>query len=312
MTDKLIIPASIIIPTANRASVLFKTLESIACQNVQPENIVIIDASEGSETEKILIQNFSGLSSKLIYRRATLKGAATQRSQGMSLSQEPFVFFMDDDILLQPHCIDNLWQCINSEESIGAVNAMITNQKYHQPGRVTRFWYRFMHGKSLPSYAGMCIGPAWNLLPEDSDTLPNCNKVEWLNSTCALYKREALPDPVFDTHFTGYSLLEDVALSITVSRNWKLYNVRTAKIFHDSQPGVHKDHIYTFARMELINRHYVMTKILGRSTFLYYIKLFIFELWGMVSILNSKAGWLNLGPDLIGKLAAVKVLLFKK
>ncbi len=310
MIDKLIIQASIIIPTANRASILFKTLESIASQNTQPENIVIIDASLSNETEKILEQKFKNLASELIYRRATFSGAATQRLQGISLTQQPFVFFMDDDILLQPNCINNLWQCINSENDIGAVNAMITNQKYHQPGRITRFWYRFMHGKRLPSYAGMCIGPAWNLLPEDSDTLPLWNKVEWLNSTCALYRRQALPDPVFDKHFTGYSLLEDVALSITVAKKWKLYNVREAKIFHDSQPGFHKDKIIAFSKMELVNRHYVMTRIMGKKGIGIYLKLLVFELWGMISILNSKAGWKNLVPTIVGKFAGIGNILF--
>ncbi len=55
--------------------------------------------------------------------------------------------------------------------------------------------------------------------------------VEWLNTTCTLYRREALPDPPFLSHFTGYSLMEDLALSLTVGKRWKLANARGLRIF---------------------------------------------------------------------------------
>jgi len=108
---------------------------------------------------------------------------------------------------------------MQSDAGIGGVNAMITNQQYHTPGRVSRIMYRLMHGKKSASYAGKCIGPASNLLPQDIDSLPEYQPVEWLNTTCTLYRKEALPQPAFHSHFTGYSLMEDVSLSLTVAKN---------------------------------------------------------------------------------------------
>ena len=63
---------------------------------------------------------------------------------------------------------------------------------------------------------------------------------------------------------TGYSLMEDVTLSLRVGRKWKLANVREARIFHDSQPGQHKSDLRVLAKMEIINRHYVVRNILGQ------------------------------------------------
>jgi glycosyltransferase involved in cell wall biosynthesis len=304
--DKAIIqPISAIIPTANRAGVLQATFTSIANQNVQPAEIIVIDASDDDHTEKVCAMQFEKLESNIIYLKATKKGAAIQRNQGMSVAKNEFILFCDDDILLEPFCIERLWNGINSDNNIGGVNAMVTNQQYHTPGKLTRTMYQLMYGEKLATYAGKCIGPGWNLLPEDNDALPELVEVEWLNTTCTLYKKEALPIPAFSESFTGYSLMEDVTLSLIVSRDYKLYNARTARIFHDSQPGSHKNNTFEQARMELLNRHHVMKHILHRGGFKNYAKLTTLQLFGIITSLTNASGWKNLLPSVGGKLAAI-------
>ena len=236
----MLVAITSIIPTANRSSVLQRTLESLGKQEIQPAEIVVVDASDNELTKKICCSPITGLESVIKYRMARQRGAASQRMEGLEGNINSVVFFLDDDIILEPGCIRGLWNCLQSDNRIGAVNAMITNQRYHTPGKLTKFMYRLMSGKDLLSYAGKCIGPAWNLLPEDDPDLPECNEVEWLNTTCTLYRMDALPVPVFPERFKGYSLLEDLALSLTVGKKHKLFNVRNARIFHDSQPGDHK------------------------------------------------------------------------
>jgi glycosyltransferase involved in cell wall biosynthesis len=277
------IPVSAVIATANRAAVFNKTLISLFSQSVVPQQIIVVDASDNDETYLQCKQNYPTIE----WIKAKIKGAATQRNEGLELVQTDFVFFLDDDILFEADCMQNLWTAINSADDIGGVNAMITNQQYHTPGKVTRFMYQLMHGKKLDSYAGKCIGPAWNLLPEDKETLPEIVPVEWLNTTCTIYRKAALPRPVFSSHFTGYSLMEDVCLSLEVAKNWKLFNARTARIFHDSQPGVHKKNDFELAKMELVNRYYIMSKILGRTGFKNYIKLLLFQLFGIMTSANK-------------------------
>jgi glycosyltransferase involved in cell wall biosynthesis len=304
--DKAIIkPISAVIPTANRADVLRATLISLSNQNVQPAEIIVIDASDNDDTEKVCAAQFAKLESNITYFKAVKKGAATQRNQGMDIAKHEFILFCDDDILLEPFCIERLWNGINSEENIGGVNAMVINQRYHTPGKLTRTMYQIMYGEKLSTYAGKCIGPAWNLLPEDDDNLPGLVPVDWLNTTCTLYRRKALPDPVFPEVFTGYSLMEDLTLSLIVARNYKLYNARTARIFHDSQPGTHKNNTFNQARMELLNRHYVMKYVMGRNTFNSYLKLTLLQLFGILALLSNAQGWKNLFPAIGGKLAAI-------
>ena len=146
------------------------------------------------------------------------------------------------------------------------------------------------------------LGPAVNLLPEDRDDLPEVVPVQWLNTTCTLYRREALPEPMFPSNFIGYSLMEDLTLSLTVGRHWKLANARTARIYHDSQRGEHKEDVVAMSTMELVNRHYVMTKVMGKRDFGDYAKLAVWELFQLASCAIDNRGGIAFWRELRGKM----------
>jgi glycosyltransferase involved in cell wall biosynthesis len=305
----MLLPISAIVPTRNRSAPLARTLHSLAQQSVQPSEMIVVDGSTDDSTQKLCEGQIYGLATQIKYYRATEIGAATQRNQGMLHARENVIWLMDDDILLEPECLARLWTALQSHPQLGGVNAMITNQRYLPPGRISRYLFRFLHGRRESSYAGKCIGPGLNLLPEDNPNLPEIVPVEWLNTTCTLYRREVLPQPLFGANFTGYSLMEDVTLSLMVAKKWQLANARTARIFHDSQPGDHKNHPGVLAKMDLVNRHYVMTQILHRCSLGDYVKLIVLQFFGIVASLTSKTGWVSLPLVLNGKLQAIAEII---
>lgn len=300
---------AVIIPTRNRATALRRTLESLGAQSPQPAELIIVDASEDSSTRGVCEETVPGLHSVVSWCRADVLGAATQRNQGVRASSRSVVGFMDDDILFEPLCFARLWSALQSDPHLGGVNAMITNQRYQRPGRISRFVFRLMAGRAERSYAGRVLGPAVNLLPEDSDDLPEIVPVEWLNTTCTLYRRESLPDPPFPAHFTGYSLMEDLTLSLTVGKRWKLANARTARIYHDSQPGTHKSDSAGLAEMHLLNRYYVMKRVLGRSRFQDHFNLAVWMTFSHISALAGGSGWRSQVARLWGECRAVITIL---
>jgi len=302
-----LLPIAVVIPTRNRAPALRRTLESLGAQSSQPAELIIVDGSDDLVTRSMCLEQVvPGLGSHISWYRAEVPGAATQRNQGVRTGSQAVMGFMDDDILLEPLCLARLWSALQSDLNLGGVNAMIINQRYQTPGRISRFVFRLMAGRAERSYAGRVLGPAVNLLPEDSDDLPEIVPVEWLNTTCTLYRREALPDPPFPAHFTGYSLMEDLTLSLTVGKRWRLANARTARIYHDSQPGTYKSDPARLAEMQLINRHYVMTRILGRNRFSDYLKLVLFELFSIASSLQSRSGRATVTLELKGRVEALR------
>lgn len=302
-----ILPLAVIVPTRNRAAVLRRTLESLADQMVQPAEVLIVDASADDTTHSLCAgDTIPGLRSAVSWQKADIAGAASQRNQGVRACHQSSVGFIDDDIRFEPECVSRLWNALQSDRRLGGVNAMIINQRYQTPGVISRIMFRLMSGHAESSYAGRVLGPAVNLLPEDRDELPDVVPVEWLNTTCTFYRREALPDPPFPEQFRGYSLMEDVALSLTVGKHWKLANARTARIYHDSQPGDHKSDPALLAEMQLLNRHYVMTKVLGRDRASDYLKLILFELFSLTSSLRSRSGRATLAPALRGRWGAIR------
>jgi GT2 family glycosyltransferase len=302
-----LIPVSVVVPTCDRAAVLRRMMESLASQSVQPARLVLVDASADRATRDLCgAKTFDGLGSEVVWIEATAAGAANQRNQGMRECRHAVIGFFDDDILFEPDCVARLWQGLRSDDGLGGVNALITNQRYEPPGHISRAIFRFMAGRPERSYAGRVLGPAINLLPEDRDDLPELMPTEWLNTTCTLYRREALPDPPFARHFTGYSLMEDLALSLAVSRHWKLANARTARIFHDSRPGTHKDDAVAVSRMELVNRHYVMVSILERRRTTDYAKLVVWESFQLAACAIQRGGGPGFWQMLHGKMLGLR------
>jgi len=305
LMSREILPLTLVVPTGNRTVALRRTLASLAEQSAQPAELSIVDASTDGSTRLLCEEeSIPKLRSAVLWSRADSPGAASQRNQGVRACSQSIVGFMDDDVLLEPDCFARLWLALHSDDRIGGVSAMITNQRYQSPGRISRIVFRLVDARPESSYAGSVLGPAVNLLPEDRDDLPDVVPVEWLNTTCTLYRRDALPDPPFPDQFKGYSLMEDVTLSLIVGRRWKVANARTARIYHDSQPGSHKVDPELIAEMQLVNRHYVMTKVLGRSRISDYLKLFLFELFSLISTLQVPSGRMVLGPTLRGKAKA--------
>jgi len=304
-----LLPISALVPTRDRATVFCRTLESLAQQSVQPVEMIVVDGSDSDETRSLCESDIANLKTKIHYYPATELGAAKQRNQAIAHATQDTIWLLDDDILLESECLVRLWQALQSNPNLGGVNAMITNQKYLPPGRISNMLFAFLNGKTEASYAGKCIGPALNLLPEDNPNLPEVVPVEWLNTTCVLYRREALPDPLFPPNFHGYSLMEDVTLSLTVGKSWKLANARTARIFHDSQPGDHKNNEGVLAQMELVNRYYVMTEVLGRKQPKDYLKLAVLQLFAIAALFGSMGNWQSFPSVVLGKLRGIRDII---
>ena len=285
---------------------------SLRTQRLRFAELIVIDASDDDQTQEAIeaYARQEDLSTwQIVWERAKKRGAAVQRNQGLARATQPAIWFFDDDILFEPECVARLWSALQSDARLGGVSAMITNQRYRSPGRVSQSIFRLMAGRREVSYAGRVVGPAVNLLPEDRDDLPEVVPVQWLNTTCTMYRREALPAPAFPAQFFGYSLMEDLALSLTVGRHWRLANARTARIYHDSQSGEHKSDVAALSRMELVNRHHVMTEVMERRRSRDYARLTLWELVQLAICALQERGGVRFWQELRGKFLGVYDIL---
>lgn len=302
------LPLSAIVPTLDRCDSLRRTLASLELQELLPAELVVVDASQNNDTRDML-RGFAervGSASSIRWLEARVVGAAAQRNQGIAESTQPNVWFFDDDVLFEPECVQRLWRVFEGNSGLGGVSAMIVNQRYQPPGLASRWMFRLMAGYWSESYAGRVIGPAINLLPEDREDLPEAVPVDWLNLGCTIYRRAALPAPPFPQSFHGYSIMEDLALSLAVGREWGLANARKARIFHDSQPGAHKADPGALAEMALAHRLFIMSKYLNRTGWKDRLRLIAWAAFMHAASLRSADGRRSLGARLRGEFRAIQ------
>lgn len=300
---KPLIPVSLIIPTAGRYERLTQTLRSVLAQDVQIREVLIIDgAAEAPKPDAMLAIAMLAwpVGVRVVTETASVCGAGAQRNQGMALSSEPFVWFLDDDVDLEAGCLAGLWQAMQDDERLGGCNAVITNQRYSPPGRTMRRFLAWVGCPASGSLAGHCRGPAMNFLPTD-DPGEGRLESEWLNTTCTLYRREALPNPPFLSYFHGYSLMEDLALSLEVGKRWKLRSVPAARIFHDTGPSDYKSRVVAREAMETANRWFVARHVMGCPPFQLLCRMLFLQMIGLIPLLRNPSRWGTIPGWLVGK-----------
>jgi glycosyltransferase involved in cell wall biosynthesis len=288
------IPVSVVIPTRNRPLPLRRALESLLASTLVPDEFIVVDASSTDESTNTARAVFAGRggSPRLVIGKALTLGAAAQRNQAMALATQDTILFCDDDIVAEPDCVARLWQALQTDADAGGANAAIVNQTYIRPGWPVRALLASVGVFEHATYAGRIAGPAIQFLPRGGDKLPATVPVQWLNTTCTMYRRALLPEPLFDRHFTGYSLGEDVALSVRVGRRARLVNVPAARVRHDSQPGAHKADAMALARMAIVNRHYIMTQVMGKTSWRDHAAWLWWEFWQLVMAAIRQRGGL--------------------
>lgn len=256
---------SIVIPTRNRLVRLRRTLEGLHAQIEAPAEVLVIDAGDDAMDVPRLAADLRRRGLNVRVTRAHERGAAPQRNQGVALARGTVIGFCDDDLDFEPGCLGALREFLVREPGFGGVSATIVNQAPHGFGRLTKVVVGMMDSTPDRPLDGRVVGPALNFLPTLRDDGPPVCETQWLNTTCTLYRREALPTPPFDALFHGYSMMEDLCLSLRVGERSRLAVLRAARVVHDTQPGEHKRDPGALGAMSVRNRYYVATRVLGRA-----------------------------------------------
>ena len=192
----------------------------------------------------------------------------------MTLVTQPYVLMMDDDILLEPGCLQALWEVMEADPRLGGVTATIVNETYTTPGTSTLRLLRWLDdGRERQTYAGSCIGPAMTFWPAIHEDGPTAVAIDWMSTGCSLFRSNLLPQPPFPEVFVGPSPCEDLALSLTIGRHATLAQATRAKCTHlrglDSPPPS----LRPMAKLEALNRCHIMTAIQGSNHPSDYLKL---------------------------------------
>jgi GT2 family glycosyltransferase len=100
-----------------------------------------------------------------------------------------------------------------------------------------------------------------------------------------------LPDPPFLEYFHGYSLMEDVALSLEVGKYWRLLSVPKARIYHDSAPASYKSQTVARQAMEVSNRWFVARRVMCCAPLQLLSRMLFLQAIGLLSLLRMPRMW---------------------
>lgn len=113
--------ASVVICTRNRPSSLRQCLEAVRKLVCQPQEVLIVDNSEGDLETKELAQEFG-----VRYVIAPIPGLSRARNQGLAEARADVVAFLDDDAVPSPDWLGEILQAFIDDQVAAASGRIVT------------------------------------------------------------------------------------------------------------------------------------------------------------------------------------------
>jgi len=268
--------SSFIICTKDRLLDLEDCIKSITRQTVLPSEVIIVDASE----DKISAENeknskaILGDKIKLIFLRGE-PSTTRQRNIGIDHASGDIVFFLDDDVILEPDYHRKILEVyeLKKDENIGGVMGSFNN--YHKTKWIEICFRRLflMQRNEVSGRRGrtqLSFNPIGIFKPK------TLIRVEYMPGCICSYYRKVVEEFRFDEALDKYALSEDWDLSYRVSRKYILYQTPDATLFHKMSP-VNRLEYKNLRRLQAINMHYLAQKHIPRRS-LRWLAVY----WGMI------------------------------
>ncbi len=253
---------------------ILNALDSINNQTLYPTQLIVVDGSTDIKTqESIKTSNYKNLEYFLV--DSTYRGAAKQRNYGIERVNEDveIVLFLDDDVVLLPnYCEEIIKTFQNNTNALGVGGYIMDEVKWkvvsenYKPKFTDYIFDNFVVKHSSRNIIRKILGllsdkppgfmPEFShglgLLPPTGKTYPT----EQLIGCACSFKSSILKVQKFDSFFEGYSLYEDAALSIKISKKGLLYINTNAKLYHYHASGGRPNQ-YKYGKMVVKNGWYV-------------------------------------------------------
>ncbi len=225
MSDPLRV--SVVLPTMNRGEDMRDFLVALRAQTVPPDELVVVDA--GEPVEGILREGLEGSGIELVYTRSQ-PGTSSQRNLGIDLARGEFLFFLDDDMILEPEYIERSLEAFDLplEPPVGGVMGSQINVPPDSP--MVRGIYRlFGISHTAPGDDGaLYISGGVRWLADPSEVVP----IPVAATGRVAYRAACLEGERFSEFLPGYTFAEDVELAIRIGKRWTIVQQPAARVDH--------------------------------------------------------------------------------
>ena len=267
---------TLIICTYMRPEPLLKLLQSVKMQTCYPNQILIIDGSTNTATQKIVAENtFLNLEYHAVPPEH--RGLTKQRNYGIARvnAAAEVVCFLDDDTVLEPTYFEEIIKTYNVHPEALGVGGYIANEiqweqvaaKYTPTANEFQYdgWKRKEGSRFvLRKILGLDSDCPPGFSPEFSHGrsvgfLPPSGKiyeVEQLMGGVSSFRKSVFEKFQFSPYFEGYGLYEDADFTLRVAKTGKLYLNTQAQLAH-YHDAAGRPNQYQYGKMVVRNGWYV-------------------------------------------------------
>jgi GT2 family glycosyltransferase len=248
-----------IVPTIGRAESLRALLDSLAAQTRKPDEVIVADASNDPDTAHI-IEAEARLTVKRIHVEPP--NAVRQRMAAIDVARGDNLLLLDDDVVLEPDCVQHLLAVLQQDASVVAASADFNNQSWPAPTRIWRLYLRRILRIDQEAWQGKVVGP---LLRFGYNPVPaGPTPIEWLGSGNSLVRRSAfLSAGGFSDFFLHRCTInEDVDLGLKLRKFGGIVFCPAARMAHHHAPSGRVSSLVA-AEDDLFNRFFILRRTLG-------------------------------------------------
>lgn len=248
-----------IIPTIGRADSLRVLLDSLAAQTHKPDEVIIADASNDPDTARV-VANEARLTLTRIYVEPP--NAVRQRMAAIDLARGDNLLLLDDDVVLEPDCVQRLSEVLESNAGVVAVSADFNNQTWPAPTRIWQIYLRLALGMDQDSWQGRVVGPLLRFGYNPVPARPTA--IEWLGSGNSLVRRSAFlrAGGFSDFFLHRCTINEDVDLGLKLCKIGRIMFCPAARMAHHHAPSGRVSSLVA-AEDDLFNRFFILRRTLG-------------------------------------------------
>ena len=227
--------------------------------------MIVADGGEDGATAEVAADS-RWLASGLNVRRICVRppNAVRQRVAAIRSSRGEFLFLLDDDVVLEPDCVEEMLIVLRTAPEAVAVTADFSNCQWPQPTRVWRFYLRRVLGLAEGEWQGRVLGPllrfGFNPVPAD------CRRIHWLGAGNSMVRRSAYEQVGGFSNFFLHrsSMNEDVDLGLKLSRVGPILFCPRARMAHHQSPNGRVS-VSMAAEDDLFNRFLILRCTVGKS-----------------------------------------------
>ena len=141
---------SVIIPTFNRADMVCDCIDSVLAQEGGSIEVIVVDDCSPDETGKMVSAQFGNDERVKYIRNDKNSFQAVSRNNGAKASSGKYLFFLDDDNILEPNALSELLECFERHADAGLVAPLSIHDREFQRNLIWTLGSDFNRWTSQP------------------------------------------------------------------------------------------------------------------------------------------------------------------